>query len=258
LTANLFSLNASVMPRGNEKEVLKTPMDKIKGYEIVLGAALIISLLIGGYELISYTPENFIPRENVCIAPHIHEGGLYDYWENVATKTRIDAGTARLTRLKTEIRPDGTIDRIELEFLADKDGIHREYQLWYRRDARLCGWSDGLSYPEKPGVTPSPLPVNPGHILSGLGQVRPADLNLSGRSLVIETITTPDLSAAADTLPPWATFVLRDGTLLPIRPPEPDIHQLLPISLLVSERACSSQSDTDLQCNTTPAARVFF
>lgn len=233
-------------------------MDKIKGYEIVLGAALVISLLIGGYELISYTPENFVPRENVCIAPHIHEGGLYDYWENVTNKTGIDPGTARLTRLKTEIRPDGTLDKIELEFLADKDGTHRQYQLWYRRDARSCGWSDGLSYPEKPGVTPPPLPVNPGQILSELGQVRFADMNLSGRSLVIETITPPDLSAAADTLPQGATFVLRNGTLVSIPPPGPDTRTPPPISLLVSERACTSVKGGDQGCLITPAARIFF
>jgi hypothetical protein len=233
-------------------------MDKIKGYEIVLGAALVISLLIGGYELISYTPENFVPRENVCIAPHIHEGGLNDYWENAVSRTGVGAGTAHLTRLKAEIRPDGTIDKIELEFLADKGGTHRQYQLWYRRDARSCGWSDGLSYPEKPGVTSSPLPVNPGHILSELGQVRSADLNLSGRYLVIETITTPELATAADILPPGVTFVLRNGTLVSTQSLETDTTTPLPLSLLVSERDCTSLKDGDPGCSTTPAARVYY
>ena len=51
-------------------------MDHIKGYELVLGAVLIISLIIGGFGAIWYSPENFIPREKVCIAPYIHEGGL--------------------------------------------------------------------------------------------------------------------------------------------------------------------------------------
>lgn len=233
-------------------------MDKIKGYEIILGATLVISLIIGGFEVISYTPENFVPRENVCIAPHIHEGGLYDYWETAANKTGIDAGTARLTRLKTEIRPDGTIDKIELDFLADKDGTNRQYLLWYRRDARSCGWSDGLSYPEKPGVTHSFLSGNPGDLLSDLGQVRPADLNLSGQYLVIETVSTPALAAAFDALPPDATFVFRNGTLISNQSPGPDTPTLLPVSLLVSERVCTSQPDGTPECSITPAARVFF
>lgn len=246
------------MPRGIKKEVLKTPVDTIKGYEIVLGAALVISLLIGGFEVFSYTPENLIPRESVCIAPHIHEGGLYDFWENAENKTGIDGGTARLTRLKTGISPDGTIDKIELEFLADKGGTIRQYQLWYRSDGRSCGWSDGLSYPEKTGVTSSPLPVNPGYILSELGQVRSADLNLSGRYLVIETVNTPALAAAADTLPPDTTFALQKGAIVSIPAPGPATSASFPGSLLVSERTCTSPLDGDLHCITVPSARVFF
>jgi hypothetical protein len=233
-------------------------MDAVKWYEFIIGAALVISLIIGGFELISYDPESVISRENVCIAPLMYEGGLAGYWEDVISQTGIDAGTARLSRLKTDIGPDGTIDRIELEFFADKDGTGRQYQLSYRRDACSCGWSDGLSYPENTGVTPSPLPVNPGHILSDLGQIRSADMNLSGRNLVIGTETSPALMSAADLLSPDTTFYIRNGTLISPQPQGPDARTLLPFFLLVSERLCSPGQDGGVQCNTVPVARVFF
>jgi hypothetical protein len=233
-------------------------MKQIKGYELVLGAVLIISLIIGGFGVIRYSPETFIPREKVCIAPYIPEGGLAGYWDTVIDKTGIDASTARLTRLKTGIRPDGAIETIDLEFLADRDGTGRLYTLWYRRDTGSCGWSDGLSYPEQAGDMPAPLPANPGPVLAGIGQIRFADLNLSGRYLVIETVTTPALTSAADTLSPAAVFVFRNGTLVSSHHPEPETRTPLPVSLLVSERVCTSLQSGDLQCSTTPSARIFF
>jgi|GEM_PF-2748681 hypothetical protein len=233
-------------------------MKQIKGYELVLGAVLIISLIMGGYGVIWYSPENVLPREKVCIAPNIHDGGLAGYWDAVLDTTGVNASTARLTRLKTGIRPDGAIETIDLEFLADRDGTSRFYTLWYRRDASSCGWSDGLSYSEQAVEMPTPLPANPGPVLSGLGQIRFADLNLSGRYLVIETVTTPALTSAADALLPEAVFFFRNGTLVSIHHPGPDTRTPLPVSLLVSERVCTPLQPGDLQCSTTPDARIFF
>jgi hypothetical protein len=232
-------------------------MNHIKGYELVPGAVLIISLIIGGYGVISYSPENIIPREKVCIPPYIHEGGLAGYWNVVLDKTGIDASTARLTRLKTGIRPDGVIETIDLEFLADRDGKSRLYTLWYRRDTGSCGWSDGLSYPEQYGEMPATLKATPGQVLSGLGQICFADLNLSDKYLVLETVTTPALASAANALSPDTAFILHNGTLVSCQP-GPDTCTPLPVSLLVSEKVCTTRHTGDLQCSNTPAAWVFF
>ncbi len=232
-------------------------MNTIKGYELVIGAVLIISLIIGLYGVISYSPENIFPREKVCIAPYIHKGGLDGYWDAVIDRTGIDARTARLTRLETGIRPDGAIETIDLEFLAERDGKSRLYTLWYRSDAGSCGWSDGLSYPEQPGEMPASLPVNPGPVLSGLGQVRFFDLNLSGRYLVIETVTTPALASAADALSPDAAFIFRNGTLVSCQT-GPDTNTPHPVSLLVSEKVCTHRESGDRQCSAIPAARILF
>jgi hypothetical protein len=234
------------------------PMKQIKGYELVLGAVLIISLIIGGYGVIWYSPENVLPREKVCIAPYIHEGGLAGYWETVLDTTGVNASTARLTRLKTGVLPDGAIETIDLEFLADRDGTSRLYTLWYRRDTGSCGWSDGISYPEHAGEMPTPLRANPGPVLSGLGQIRFDELNLSDRYLVIETVTTPTLMSAADALSHDAVFVFRNGTFVSVYPPGPDIRAPPSVSLLVSERICTPLQSGDVQCSTTPAARVLF
>ncbi|MFA7694098.1 MAG: hypothetical protein WCX63_01055 [Methanoregula sp.] len=233
-------------------------MGKIKGYEIILGAVMIVSVLIGGFEVINYAPGNFIPREKVCIASHVYDGGLSGYWDEIINKTGIDTGTAFLTGLKIENHPDGTIDAINIEFLADKDGAVRQYMLWYRRDPRSCGWSDGLSYPEKPGVTHPPLPVHPGHILSALGHARLDDTNLSGRYLVIETITPPALAAVADALSPDAVFLFRNGTIVVPHQEDPDFRTEQQFSLIISEKVCIHQPIGNLQCNTTPTARMFF
>jgi hypothetical protein len=232
-------------------------MKQIKGYEIVIGAVLIIALMVGGYGVIWYSPESVLPREKICIAPNIYENGLAGYWDAVLDTTGIDASTARLTRLKTGIRPDGAIETIDLEFLADRDGTSRFYTLWYRRDTGSCGWSDGLSYPEQAVEMSIPLPVNPGPVLSGIGQIRFADLNFSGRYLVIETVNTPALTSAADALSPDAVFVFRNGTLVSSHQPGPDTLTPRSVSLLVSERVCIPQKYGELQCNTTPAAQIF-
>jgi hypothetical protein len=254
---NNFTQRQDYASREGERST-GNPMNTIKGYELVIGAVLIISLIIGGYGVIGYSPENIFPREKICIAPYIHEGGLAGYWDTVIDKTGIDASTARLTRLKTGIRPDGAIETIDLEFLAERDGKSRLYTLWYRSDAGSCGWSDGLSYPEQSGEMPATLPANPGPVLSGLGQIRFFDLNLSGRYLVIETVTTPALTSAAAALSPDAVFFFSNGTLDSSHHPGPDTRTPFPVSLLVSEKVCTTRHTGDQQCSNTPAAWVFF
>jgi hypothetical protein len=253
---NNFTQRQGYAPRGGERST-GNPMNTIKGYELVIGAVLIISLIIGGYGVIGYSPENIFPREKICIAPYIHEGGLAGYWDFVIDKTGIDARTARLTRLKTGIRPGGAIGTIDLEFLADRDGKSRLYTLWYRSDAGSCGWSDGLSYPEQFGEMPATLPANPGQVLSGLGQVRFADMNLSGRYLVIETVTAPALTSAADALSPDTAFILHNGTIVSCQP-GPDTCTPFSVPLLVSEKVCTPRESGDQQCSAIPAARILF
>lgn len=221
-------------------------MVSLRWYEIVIGAILLTCLVIGGFALLCYTPQNVISREIVCLAPY-NGGGLSAYGEEIARQSGIDPETAQLGRLSAVTGPDGNLDTIELEFLAGDGRSKRYYQFMYRATNGSCGWSDGLSYPSRPHAIPPILPVSPEEFFTQIGQIRFADIGLAGRSVAIWTLP-------ADSFPPGEVSVLKNGSLVQLR--LPDNRTLLPVVLLAAERQCTTKPDGSRFCTTLAPARV--
>ena len=222
-------------------------MMSLRWYEIVIGAILLTCLVIGGFALLCYTPQNVISRESVCLAPY-DGGGLSAYWEKITDQSGIDPKTAQLGRLEAVTGPDGTFVTIELGFLASDGWSERYYQFTYRTTNGSCGWSDGLSYSSQPHAIPPTLPVSPEDFFSRIGQIRFADMGLAGRSVAVWTLP-------ADSFPPEEVFVLKNGSLVHL--PLPDNRTLLPVVLLVAEKRCTAKPDGSRLCITLTPARVF-
>jgi hypothetical protein len=231
-------------------------MAVLRGYELILGTAALISLLIVGIEVAGYCPECIIPRESICIQPQVPGGPLAGYPDALILTTGTDAGTARLSRLRAGIDPEGIPETIDLDFYAEKDGMSRLYQLSYRGDTDSCGWLDGLTYPEKAGMTPDSLPVDMGRALAAIGQLRFPDL--AGRYLVLETGPLPVLVTGTDDQVLPSLFVFENGTPADPKAAGPGGISLLPFSLMVSERSCTPVQVRDTQCSTVQLMRILF
>ncbi len=231
-------------------------MVAIKGYELILSTAALISLLIVGIEVAGYNPESIIPRESICIQPQVGGGQLAGYPDALILSTGTGISSARLSRLRAGIGPEGTPESIDLDFYAEKNGMSRLYQFSYRGDTDFCGWLDGLTFPEEAGMTPDPLPVDTGRALAVIGQLRFPDL--AGRYLVLETGPLPAPKPGADDPALPSIFVFENGTLADPGAAGPGAVSLLPFSLLVSEKICLPVPNRDMQCSTGPLMRILF
>ncbi|HVP97586.1 hypothetical protein [Methanoregula sp.] len=217
--------------------------------ELVLGAAAFIALIIAGTELAGYSSDLVLPRESVCIMPASGGDWLSGYPEALMARAGSDPVPGRLVMFRAGIGPDGVPLSIDLGISGTRNGSGRLYQLAYRKTPDACGWLDGLSYPERPGMTPDPLPIDADRALSAIGKVRFDSLGLSGLSLVLETVPAPGN-------PPVPSVVLfENGT--PVDPAPAD-SGLMPFSLLVSEKSCRSVTGRDPSCSLTPRVSISF
>jgi len=214
-------------------------MERIPCYLMIIGTVFCISLAIGGYALVSYTPDNLISRERVCIPQDLPSGALPVYWHTVAEKTGIDPGTAELVRLQSEHGTGGTVKKIELEFLAESSGTTRYYVVSYRSDREPCGWSDGIAYPAENLALPKPLRVGPETALMAIGQVRFADMDTGNGSLLLETHRFPDPAHRPGNTVSYEIGFLRNGTPVDLPVREVDLPEMLPFSLTVIREGAS-------------------
>jgi hypothetical protein len=230
----------------------------IRGYELLLGTAALVSLFITGIIVAGYSPESVIPRESICSVPATGENWLAGYKEAMIARTGTDAGTVRFLGIRTIIGPDGTPVSIDLDFFGTRDATSRLYQLSYRKGPGSCGWLDGLAYPEGSGAMPDPLPVDTARALLAIGQIRFSDLGLSGRYLVL--VTSP-LSAPAegmDDRPLQEIILFENGTPVTSGVTGSGTSHLLPFSLLVSEKTCITVQGRDPQCSTSSLMQIRF
>ncbi|MDD1702608.1 MAG: hypothetical protein LUQ31_06480 [Methanoregula sp.] len=232
-------------------------MNSIRGYEIFLGAILVAALCICGYEVLTYSAGSFYSREPVCIGPQIPGPGLAGYWDYLRQKTGVGAGTSRLTGLKVNILPDGTIHSIDIRFFARNNGTGRQYLFTYRENPGSCGWSDGFSSAEELGMSTVTLPADPGQVLYDLGKTRFADIDLPDRNISVETdeLRDPVYSRDAGTL--HEILVLNDGSVK-LLTPGTDPGPLLPLDLIVSRPNCTEMQNGNVQCRLVPDTRLLF
>ena len=214
-------------------------MERIPCYLMIIGTVFCISLAIGGYALISYTPDNLISREHVCIPKDLPSGALPGYWHTVAEKTGIDPGTAELVRLQSELGTGGTVKKIELEFLAEGSGTTRYYVMSYRSDRERCGWSDGIVYPAENPALPEPLRIDPETALMAIGQVRFADMDTGEGPFLLETHWFPDPTHRPGNTVSYEIGFLRNGTPVDLPVREVDLLEMLPFSLTVTRKDIS-------------------
>ncbi len=207
---------------------------------MIIGTVFCISLAIGGYALVSYTPDNFISRERVCIPPNLPSGALPAYWHTVAEKTGIDPGTAELVRLQSELGTGGTVKKIELEFLAESSETTRYYVMSYRSDRERCGWSDGIAYPAENLALPEPLRIGPETALMAIEQVRFTDMDSGGGRFLLETHRFPDPAHRPGNTVSYEIGFLRNGTPVDLPVREVDLLEMLPFSLTVTNEGVSS------------------
>ncbi|MDD4484558.1 MAG: hypothetical protein PHD55_09345 [Methanoregula sp.] len=215
-------------------------MERIPGYLMIIGTVFCISLAIGGYALVSYSPDDLIPREHVCIPPDLPSGALPGYWHAVAEKTGIDPGTADLVLLKSEFGTGGTIKKIELEFMSESGGVARYYVMWYRSDREQCGWSDGIAYPKENYALPEPLRVGPETAIMEIGQIRFADMDAGGGPFLIETHRFPDPAHRPGNAVTYEIGFFRNGTPVNLPVQGHDPSEMLPFSLTVIREGASA------------------
>ena len=223
-------------------------MMPVRLYGRILAAAALLSLFVMGIELIAYSPETVLPREEICIQPETGGGLLAGHLDALFTHTGTAA--ARLARLRATIGPDGVPVSVDLDFYTGPKGENRLYQITYRQDTGTCGWTDGLSYQAGTGEMPATLPADAGQALAALGNLRLPEL--AGYSAQIET--RQPAAGAGETAVLPERRVRENGT-----PAGPGEWQVLPFSLLVSEKICTQAgSGRDVQCSVVPVERIRF
>jgi hypothetical protein len=232
-------------------------MKPVKECEIILGAILVAALCICGYEVLIYSAGSFYSREPVCIGPQIPGPGLVGYWDYLRQKTGVGAGTSRLTGLKVNLLPDGTIHSIDIRFFARSNGTGREYLFTYRENPGSCGWSDGFSSVEESGMSTVTLPADPGQVLYDLGKTRFADIDLPDRNISVETGELRDPTYSRDAGPLHEILVLDDGSVK-LLTPGADPGPLLPLDLIVSSTNCTEVQNGNVRCRLVPDARLLF
>jgi hypothetical protein len=244
------------MPPEKRRESGGSHMVVIRGYELILGTAVLISFFITGIVVAGYSPESVIPRESICSVPVPGENWLAGYPDAMIAYTGTDAGSIRFSQLRAMIGMDGLPVSIDLNFFGTKNGTNRLYQVSYRQGQGSCGWLDGLVYHEGSGALPDPLPVDPARALFAIGQIRFSDLGLSGRYLVLETssLRTPAEGTGDGSVPEMILF--ENGTPVTSGVAGAGTDNLMPFILLVSEKTCMAVQDT--QCSTSPLMQIRF
>jgi hypothetical protein len=222
---------------------------------LLLGIVLFISGLVAVIGLVAETSEHQIPREHICMASQHHQKNFDRLWDSIIRKTGIDESTAALTRISLEINPDDSVEKMDLQFTAKKNGVEGYYAVWYRQDSPECGWVDGLTYP---GVFPDFEPVNimsPRNIFSEIREIPLSAMDLSGKKVRILGDCTQKLQALdPDTSPAVTDYFWTQRTLVPAQPGSRTVAHFC---LDYSQMNCTVLREGLTSCRNERLVRVF-
>lgn len=190
ITAGFFSLNAWIIPPAKNTLPLEIIMELKTRYVIITGFILAALVILGLTWPLLTLPSSRPPTESICISPTVHPDGLTRYWDTLAADLGIDAGSAALEGMRLSIYPDDSVERINLQFYAMKEGVDRHYSVYYYNSTHHCGHFSSESYAENRLASEAQYPQDPREFLSDIEQINTTDLGLDGQTLFVTTDNT--------------------------------------------------------------------
>lgn len=225
---------------------------------VILGVILLTSALIAIAGLITETSEHVIPREHICAVSPFHHENFDGMWDNIVRRTGIDTRTAALTRITLDINPDDSVEQMDLQFIAEKNGAEGFYSVWYRRDSPECGWIDGLIYP---GIFPEGAPANTLNPRSIFGEIRGIPLstmNLSGKKIrILGDCTRSQQEYVPDPALDRVLYLWKNRSLVPLLRVPPGFEEGALFSLDFSQMNCTLLREGLINCHDERSVRVF-
>jgi hypothetical protein len=225
---------------------------------VILGVILFVSGLIAVLGLVADTSDHMVPREHICLKTQQHPENSEKVWDIIVRKTGIDEKTASLSRISFDIDPDNSVEKMELQFIAEEKGAEGFYSIWYRRDSPGCGWIDGFTYP---GIISDMEPGNirnPGSVLEVIEEIPLSAMNFSGKTVSIRGDCTRNQQVTAPhSLPGGTDYLWLNQTLVPraLTPSDPGIDPLF--CLEYSQKNCTTRKEGITSCQNERSARVF-
>lgn len=188
-------------------------------YVIIAGIILAVLVILGmNWPLLAYMlyTQNHNPSsESICIAPAVHPDGLTRYWDTVSADLGFDASSAALSDIRISISPDDSVEQINIQFHAMKDGVDRYYSVDYGNTSLHCGHFRNESYAENRPADEALHPQDPREFLRDIEQINETALGLSNRILHVTTGNTrgKSLILTADTGNCQELYLQRNGSL---------------------------------------------
>ena len=163
-------------------------------YVIIAGIILAVLVILGlNYHMLAYMlyhQSHSSPSESICISPSVHPDGLTRYWDTVSADLGFDAGSAALSAIRISTYPDDSVEQINMQFYAMKDGVDRHYSVDYSNTSHHCGHFMNESYAENRPAYDVLHPQDPREFLRDIEQINETALGLSGRILHVTTENT--------------------------------------------------------------------
>jgi len=188
-------------------------------YVIIAGIILAVLVILGmSWPLLAYLlhpPGQSPPAESICISPAVHPDGLTRYWDAISADLGYDAGSAALSAIRISIYPDDSVEQINIQFHARKDGVDRHYSVDYGNTSHHCGHFMNESYVENRPVYDDLHPQDPREFLRDIEQINETALELAGRNLHVTTENTrgDSLVLTPDTGNCQELYLQRNGSL---------------------------------------------